>query len=118
MLARLSVVKIWSSSRYTKSLFAALQAIQRDSARPCLSQRPTVSFLLSIGAKSAFVSSQTGDSIRTLETHYVRYLPGADTGRKIVATSIRHSETLGEHRQIALDSDPATTEKALERSRA
>ena len=93
MLARLSVVKIWSSSRYTKSPFAALQAIQRDSARPCLSQRPTVSFLLSIGAKSAFVSSQTGDSIKTLETHYARYLPGADTGSEIAKTSVRQSET-------------------------
>jgi integrase len=35
-----------------------------------------ISFLLSIGAKSAFVSSQTGDSIRTLENHYAKYLPG------------------------------------------
>ena len=57
-----------------------------------------VSFLLSIGAKSAFVSSQTGDSIRTLETHYAKYLPGVDTGREIVETSIRESETLGQHR--------------------
>jgi hypothetical protein len=78
----------------------------------------TAKFLLSIGVKSAFVSSQRGDSIRTLETHYARYLPGADTGREIVETPIRQSETLGAHRQIALDSDPATTEKALERSRA
>jgi integrase len=52
-----------------------------------------VSFLISIGAKSAFVSSQTGDSIRTLEAHYARYLPEADTGREIVETSIRQSET-------------------------
>ena len=93
MLTRLSVVKIWSSSRYTKSPFAALQAIQRDSARPCPSLRSTVSFLPFIRAKSAFVSSETRDSIRTLETHYARYLPGADTGREIVETSIRQSET-------------------------
>jgi len=52
-----------------------------------------VSFLLSIGAKSAFVSSQTGDSIRTLETHYAKYVPGADTGRDIIETVIRESET-------------------------
>lgn len=93
MLARLSGVKIWDSPRYTKSPFAVLQAIQRDSVRPCPSLRLTVSFLLSIGAKSAFVSSQTGDSIRRLETHYARYLPGTNTGREIVETAIRQSET-------------------------
>ena len=93
MPARLNVVKIWNSRDTQKSPFAALRAIQRDSARPCPSLSPTVSFLLSIGAKSAFVSSQTGDSIKTLETHYARYLSGADTGREIVKTSIRQSET-------------------------
>ena len=93
MLARLSGVKMWNSSRYTKSPFAALQAIQRDSALTCPSLRPIISFLLSMGAKSAFVSSQTGDSIRTRETLYAKYLSGADTGREIVKTSIRHSAT-------------------------
>ena len=34
------------------------------------------------------------DSIRTLETHYAKYLPDADTGRERVETSIRESETL------------------------
>jgi integrase len=37
-----------------------------------------VSFLYSIGAKSGFISSQTGDSIKTLETHYAKYIPQAD----------------------------------------
>jgi integrase len=39
------------------------------------------SFMLSIGAKLAFVSAQTGDSIKTLEAHYAKYIPDADTGR-------------------------------------
>jgi len=30
------------------------------------------SFLFSIGAKPAFVSAQTGDSIRTLEKYYAK----------------------------------------------
>jgi integrase len=37
--------------------------------RPFYNTRHTyMSFLYSIGAKSGFISSQTGDSIRTLET--------------------------------------------------
>jgi integrase len=33
-----------------------------------------VSFLYSIGARSGFISSQTGDSIKTLETYYAKYI--------------------------------------------
>ena len=51
------------------------------------------SFLITIGAKPAFVSSQTGDSIRTLEKHYAKYIPEADGGREFVERTILNSET-------------------------
>jgi integrase len=51
------------------------------------------SFMLSVGGKIAFVSKQTGDSIKTLETHYTKYIPQADLGRLAVEDEIRKSET-------------------------
>jgi integrase len=51
------------------------------------------SFMLSVGAKLAFVAAQTGDSIKTLETHYAKYIPDADTGRELVEENILKSET-------------------------
>jgi len=60
-------------------------------ARPRAS---TTSFLFSIGATPAFVSSQTGDSIRTLEKYYAKYIPEADSGREFVERTILKSETL------------------------
>jgi hypothetical protein len=52
------------------------------------------SFTLFIGAKLAFVSAQTGDSIKTLETHYyAKYIPDADNGRELVEEKILKSET-------------------------
>lgn len=50
--------------------------------------------MVSIGARAAFVSAQTGDSIKTLEAHYARYQPSADTGRDILERMIAESETL------------------------
>jgi len=52
------------------------------------------SFLFSIGAKPAFVSAQTGDSIRTLEKYYAKYIPEADSGREFVERTILNSATL------------------------
>ena len=49
--------------------------------------------MFSIGAKPAFVSAQTGDSIKTLEAHYVKYLPQADSGRELVEKLILESGT-------------------------
>ena len=49
--------------------------------------------MLSIGAKLAFVSAQTGDSIKTLEAHCAKYIPDADTGRELVEENILKSET-------------------------
>jgi integrase len=48
-----------------------------------------VSFLYSIGASSGFISKQTGDSIKTLETDYAKYLPIADTARDFVEQQIQ-----------------------------
>ena len=52
-----------------------------------------VSFLYSIGAKSGFISSQTGDSIKTLETDYAKYIREADFGRDFVEQQIEKSAT-------------------------
>ena len=51
------------------------------------------SFLVSVGAKLAFVSAQTGDSIKTLEAHYAKYLPQADSGRDLIEQIIAQTET-------------------------
>src|SRR5262245_10772265 len=51
------------------------------------------SFMLSSGVKLAFVSAQTGDSIKTLESHYTKYIPEADTSRDAVEKLITKSET-------------------------
>ena len=53
-----------------------------------------VSFLYSIGAKSGFISSQTGDSIKTLETDYAKYIEEADDNRDFVESQIQKSATL------------------------
>jgi integrase len=62
--------------------------------RPFYNTRHTyVSFLYSIGAKSGFISSQTGDSIKTLENDYARYIKEADSGRDFVEEQIQKSAT-------------------------
>ena len=40
-----------------------------------------------------FISKQTGDSIKTLEADYAKYLAGADTTRDFVEDQIRKSGT-------------------------
>jgi len=52
-----------------------------------------VSFLYSIGASSGFISQQTGDSIKTLETDYAKYIREADSRRDFVEEQIRKSAT-------------------------
>ncbi len=52
-----------------------------------------VSFLYSIGARSGFISSQTGDSIKTLESDYAKYIQEADTNRDFVENQIQKSAT-------------------------
>jgi hypothetical protein len=53
-----------------------------------------VSFLYSIGAKSGFISSQTGDSIKTLERDYAKYIKEADDNRDFVENQLQKSATL------------------------
>jgi integrase len=52
-----------------------------------------VSFLYSIGAKSGFISSQTGDSMKTLESDYAKYIREADDNRDFVEKQIQKSAT-------------------------
>jgi hypothetical protein len=52
-----------------------------------------VSFLYSIGARSGFISSQTGDSIKTLERDYAKYIKEADNNRDFVEEQIQKSAT-------------------------
>ncbi|HMF48693.1 MAG TPA: hypothetical protein VK603_08625 [Candidatus Saccharimonadales bacterium] len=52
-----------------------------------------VSFLYSIGARSGFISSQTGDSIKTLESDYAKYIKEADNNRDFVEEQIKKSAT-------------------------
>ena len=51
------------------------------------------SFMLSIGARVAFVAAQIGDSTKTVETNYAKYIPEADFSRELVEESILKSET-------------------------
>ena len=54
--------------------------------RPCYNTRHSyVSFLYTIGAKSGFISSQTGDSTKTLESDYAKYIKEADDNRAILS---------------------------------
>src|SRR6266481_705109 len=63
--------------------------------RPFYNTRHTyVSFLYSIGARSGFISSQTGDSIKTLEKDYAKYIKEADDNRDFVEDQIQKSATL------------------------
>ena len=68
---------------------------QEDPGAAVLQHRHTyVSFLYSIGASSGFISKQTGDSIRTLETDYAKYIEDADSRRDFVEAEIQRSATL------------------------
>jgi hypothetical protein len=46
---------------------------------------------LSISARSGFISSQTGDSIKTLEKDYGKYIEEADNNRNFVDEQIQKS---------------------------
>ncbi len=79
---------------YRREWLPMLRKPPRIRPRPFYNTRHSyASFLFSIGAKPAFVSSQTGDTIRTLEKYYAKYLPQADSGRDLVEETILKSET-------------------------
>src|SRR2546427_12235837 len=83
-----------SSNCYNREWVPILRA-NKIRLRPFYNTRHTyVSFLYSIGAKSGFISSQTGDSIKTLETDYAKYIKEADDNRDFVEEQIQKSATL------------------------
>jgi hypothetical protein len=55
-------------------------------------RQTSVSFLYSIGASSGFISKQTGDSIKTLEANYAKYIEEADRKRNFVETEIKKAK--------------------------
>ena len=71
-----------------------------------------MTFLYSIGARSGFISSQTGDSIKTLETDYAKYIKEADDNRDFVENQIQKSATLV---QPPSDGDPYPTPPAIKK---
>ena len=74
-----------------------LPMLRRESVnvrpRPFYNTRHSYSsFMLTVGARTAFVSKQTGDTIKTIEAHYAKYIPEADLTREMVAEIIAKSE--------------------------
>lgn len=73
-----------------------LPALRRLNIRPrgFYNTRHTyASYLLSIGASTAFISSQTGDTVKTVESRYARYMPDVDSSAKIVEAEIAKVKT-------------------------
>ena len=69
-----------------------------------------MSFVYSIGASSGFISQQTGDSIKTLEADYAKYMPDADSMRDLVEDQIRKSaKSLQTRVEGPLSPTPATS---------
>ncbi len=61
--------------------------------RPFYSTRHSyASFMVSIGMPLARLSAQIGDTIKTIEDHYAKYISEADFTREIVERSITQSE--------------------------
>ena len=80
---------------YKREWLPMLRGLKNTRPRPFYNTRHTyVSFLYSIGARSGFISSQTGDSIKTLETDYAKYIKEADDNRDFVEKQIQKSATL------------------------
>jgi integrase len=82
------------SNFYKREWLRILRA-KKIRPRPFYNTRHSyVSFMYTIGARSGFISSQTGDSIKTLETDYAKYIEEADTNRDFVEDQIEKSATL------------------------
>jgi len=108
---------------YRREWLPVLRRSPEVRPRPFYNTRHSyTSFLFSIGAKPAFVSAQTGDSIRTLEKYYAKYIPEADSGRELVERTILNSETLvqpeAREKLVANAHTPPTKKKAPELSGA
>jgi integrase len=98
------------SNFYKREWLPILRA-KKITSRPFYNTRHSyVSFLYSIGAKSGFISSQTGDSIKTLESDYAKYIKEADDNRDFVENQIQKSATLVKPASH-VDHSPAPSEK-------
>ena len=87
--------KVHRSSNFYKREWVPILRANKIRLRPFYNTRHSyVSFLYSIGARSGFISSQTGDSIKTLETDYAKYIKEADDKRDFVESQIQKSATL------------------------
>jgi integrase len=83
------------TSNFQKREWLPILKAKKIRPRPFYNTRHSyVSFLYSIGARSGFISSQTGDSIKTLETDYAKYIEEADSNRDFVEAQIEKSATL------------------------
>ena len=98
-------------SNFYKREWLPILTAKKIRSRPFYNTRHSyVSFLYSIGAKSGFISSQTGDSIKTLETDYAKYIKEADDNRDFVENQIQKSATQVKPRDDAVPS-PTRPEK-------
>ena len=87
--------KVHRSSNFYKREWVPILRANKIRLRPFYNTRHSyVSFLYSIGPKSGFILSQTGDSIKTLETDYAKYIKEADDNRDFVESQIQKSATL------------------------
>ena len=98
-----------------------LPMLRRESVnvrpRPFYNTRHSYSsFMLTIGARTAFVSKQTGDTIKTIEAHYAKYIPDADLSREMVAEIIAKSEIDVKSRRQASESE--RSEEGKEKAKA
>ncbi|HEV8720985.1 MAG TPA: hypothetical protein VGW77_10140 [Candidatus Binatia bacterium] len=81
------------SNFYKREWLPILRA-KKIRPRPFYNTRHSyVSFMYTIGARSGFISSQTGDSIKTLETDYAKYIEEADTNRDFIENQIQKNTT-------------------------
>src|SRR5436853_7873122 len=87
--------KVHRSSNFYKREWVPILRANKIRLRPFYNTRHSyVSFLYSIGPKSGFILSQTGDSMKTLETDYAKYIKEADDNRDFVESQIQKSATL------------------------
>src|SRR5215472_6597317 len=81
-------------SNFYKREWLPILTAKKIRPRPFYNTRHSyVSFLYSIGARSGFISSQTGDSIKTLEADYAKYIEEADQNRQFGEAQIQKSAT-------------------------
>jgi integrase len=96
---------------YKREWKPMLRRLKNLRPRPFYNTRHSyVSFLYSISARPGFISSQTGDSIKTLEKDYAKYIKEADDNRDFVEKQIEKSATLVQPASEA-DHSPALMEK-------